>query len=90
MGSRGENGKTLQVARMPSRDDPFVSLIIVNFNGRQHLERLLPSVAALEYPRRRLETLVVDNGPADDSMTCLSWSHPSVRVLRHYHHRTTR
>jgi GT2 family glycosyltransferase len=46
---------------------PSVSLIVLNWNGRRHLAACLDSLAKLDYPKDRLEVLVVDNGSRDGS-----------------------
>jgi hypothetical protein len=57
-----------------------VSVIIVNWNGRHHLTRCLPSLQAQTY--RDFEVVVVDNGSTDNSVTWLAQEHPDVRVLQ--------
>lgn len=42
-------------------------MVILNYNGREHLEACLPSLDELEFPRNLLEILVVDNGSTDGS-----------------------
>ena len=44
---------------------PLVSIVILNRNGREHLERCLTAVAATAY--RDIEIIVVDNGSTDGS-----------------------
>ena len=44
---------------------PLVSIVILNRDGRQHLERCLSAVAATAY--RNVEIVVVDNGSTDGS-----------------------
>lgn len=65
------------------KDDPIrgalVSVIIVNFNGRHHLEKCLPAVALTE--RVRTEVIVVDNGSDDDSLVWMRTHHPDVRII---------
>lgn len=56
-----------------------VSVIIVNFNGRHHLERCLPTL--LDSAGTVFEVIVVDNGSTDDSLAWLAPNHPWVRVL---------
>lgn len=46
---------------------PSVSLVILNLNGRHHLETLLPTVEAQDYPADRLQVIVTDNGSSDGS-----------------------
>ncbi|NOZ78827.1 MAG: glycosyltransferase [Acidobacteria bacterium] len=58
---------------------PPVSVVLVNYNGREHLERCLP---ALTQTRRvPIEIIVVDNGSADGSVSWLRETFPDVRVI---------
>jgi GT2 family glycosyltransferase len=60
---------------------PPVSLIILNWNGRDLLEECLPSVlAAKAVYAGSVEVLVVDNGSSDDSLSLLETRFPEVRV----------
>ncbi len=47
---------------------PFVSVIIVNFDGLVFLEKCLASLRQLNYPQGRFEVILVDNGSADQSV----------------------
>jgi len=47
---------------------PYVSVVIVNFNGRIWLEKFLDSVLLSEYPEHKLEIILVDNGSSDGSI----------------------
>jgi GT2 family glycosyltransferase len=58
---------------------PLVSVVIVNFNGRHHLERCVPSLLATSGVA--FETIVADNGSTDDSLVWLAGNWPQVRVL---------
>ena len=60
----------------PSASD--VTIITVNWNGRIHLEKLLPSL--LEQGAG--EIIVVDNGSVDDSVAFLETSYPEVKILK--------
>ena len=58
---------------------PLVSVVVVNFNGRRHLERCLPALfatAGVEF-----EVIVVDNGSTDGSVEWLAERWPQARVL---------
>jgi len=57
----------------------FVSIIIVNYNGRHHLEKCLPSVFATR--NVEFEVIVVDNGSKDDSVAWLSEYWPKVQLI---------
>lgn len=59
----------------------MVSVIILNYNGQKHLKTCLTSLANLNWPQDKLETIVVDNASADDSVAWLTQHHPEVKVL---------
>lgn len=58
---------------------PRIAIVILNWNGRKHLENFLPSVLAGTYAN--FEIVVADNGSTDDSVTFLQQHFPSVRVI---------
>lgn len=60
---------------------PFVSIIIVNFNGRQVLAECLDSIALQTYPRHRMEVIVVDNHSHDDSVALIQNNYAFVRLV---------
>lgn len=56
-------------------DSPFVSILVVNRNGRAHLVRLLAGLSdQTEYAR--FELIVVDNGSTDGSVELLEGADP--------------
>ena len=57
----------------------MVSIIIVNWNGEQHLSTCLDSLAAQSY--RDFEVVLVDNGSTDGSLALLRESYPWVRLV---------
>jgi GT2 family glycosyltransferase len=57
----------------------LVSVIIVNRNGRAHLEDCLESLAGQTY--EPLEIIVVDNGSTDDSVSFVETRYPQAQVL---------
>lgn len=57
------------------------AVIILNWNGRQLLERFLPSVLR-HTPAGTAEIVVADNGSTDDSAAFLTGNYPSVRLLQ--------
>ena len=60
---------------------PRVRVVVLNLNGRAHLSSCFESLAALDYPRERLETILIDNGSVDGSGDLMRAEHPSVRVI---------
>lgn len=59
---------------------PKVAIVILNFNGRRHLQQFLPSVLASTYPN--CEIIVADNASTDDSISFLKQHFPDVRLLQ--------
>lgn len=60
-------------------ENPTVSLVILNWNGKHWMERFLPTVCASTYDS--LEIVVIDNGSTDDSVSFLTSSFPQVRLI---------
>lgn len=63
-------------------ESPFCSILVVNFNGKEHLDACLCSCEQLDYPEDRVEILLVDNGSDDGSELDAQANHPRVRLLR--------
>ena len=59
---------------------PSVAIVILNWNGKNFLERFLPSVLATEYPNKMI--IVSDNGSTDDSVHFLQEQYPQVRIIQ--------
>jgi GT2 family glycosyltransferase len=59
---------------------PTVLVIVVHWNGLEHTEVCLRSLAGLTYPA--VDVLVVDNGSTDGSGKELAARFPGVRILR--------
>ena len=57
-----------------------LSVVILNWNGRHHLERYLPSV--VEHTSGDAEVVVADNGSTDDSLEWLRLTYPDIRIIR--------
>lgn len=62
---------------------PSVHVIVVNYNGWQHAEKCLASLARSEYPALRV--LVVDNGSTDGSVARLRERFPELDILEIEH-----
>ena len=57
-----------------------VSVVILNWNGKQHLERFLPFLVQ-HTTRPGAESVVADNGSEDDSLAFLRAEYPGVRII---------
>ncbi|MFZ5917787.1 MAG: glycosyltransferase family 2 protein [Chloroflexota bacterium] len=60
---------------------PTVSVIVVNYNGRQHLSPCFSSLLALDYPTDRLELILVDNASTDGSLDHMRQHFSGVRLI---------
>ncbi len=61
--------------------DPLVTIVILNWNGRDFLKKFLPSVLASTFPNFRV--VVVDNASDDDSVAFLMEFYPSIEIISH-------
>jgi len=66
---------------------PFVSIIIVNLNGRKWLEKCLKSILGTDYPREKFEIVLVDNGSTDGSVgfaerLSTTLNRPQIKIKR--------
>ena len=69
---------------LPPRDTTAASIMVLNWNGRALLERLLPSLrAAVACDGAAHQVIVIDNGSADDSVAWLRAHFPEVEVVQH-------
>ncbi|MDR0686694.1 MAG: glycosyltransferase family 2 protein [Dysgonamonadaceae bacterium] len=57
------------------------AVVILNWNGRQLLEKFLPFVVE-NTPMETVEIIVVDNGSTDDSVDFIETRHPSILTIR--------
>jgi len=60
---------------------PRVRLVVLNWNGHDHLERCLDALCALDWPADRLDLVVVDNASTDGSDRLVE-RYPGVRLVR--------
>lgn len=78
-----KSGTSAMVEQSPlverSVKHPKVSVVIVNWNGREVLRECLAAVCAQCYPN--FHVIVVDNGSTDGSVACVREQFPEVEVL---------
>ncbi len=60
--------------------EPFVSIMIINFNGLNHLEECLNSLLNLNY--KSYEIIVVDNKSQDNSVDFIKKNFPTVKIIQ--------
>jgi len=60
---------------------PFVSIIVLNFNGKVYLKKCLSSLGEIDYPKDRYEVIMVDNGSKDNSVEFVKEKFPWVKIL---------
>jgi GT2 family glycosyltransferase len=56
--------------------------VVLTFNGRDNLVRCFDHLHALDWPKDRLELVLVDNGSRDGSADLVAEAFPDVRILR--------
>jgi GT2 family glycosyltransferase len=61
---------------------PFVSFVIVNYNGIQYLKECLEPIRDLDYPQKRVEIIMVDNCSTDQSIRFVKKTFPGVIVIK--------
>lgn len=64
------------------KEYPFVSIIVLNFNGKAYLKECFESVERLNYPKDRFEIMMGDNASTDDSVDYVQKNFPRVKVIR--------
>ena len=58
---------------------PLVSIVILNWNGKEWMRQFLPVVLASTYSRKRV--IVADNNSTDDSVLFVQQNFPEVEIL---------
>jgi GT2 family glycosyltransferase len=78
--SPSNNPSPESICSFTESEFPFVSVIILNYNGYQCLKVCLPSLVKTDYPK--FEIIVVDNGSTDQSVDYLrnNWQH-CIRII---------
>ena len=59
---------------------PLVSIIIVNFNGKHHLEKCLASIININY--KNYEVILVDNNSTDTSIEYVKNTYPKITIIK--------
>ena len=64
---------------MKTKQKPTVSLIVLTWNGLEHLKDCLPSITKQTY--KDFETIVVDNGSTDGSIEYIKNNFPKFKLI---------
>lgn len=60
---------------------PSVTVIVLNWNGRELLPDCFDALLALDYPAERLTLMLVDNGSTDESIALMRDQYPQVKLV---------
>ena len=61
---------------------PTVSIIVLNYNGKHHLEECFASLLALDYAQSQLQLMLVDNASSDGSVEFVRAQYPGVVIVQ--------
>lgn len=61
---------------------PNISVVIVNLNGKEHLSECIPSIKKMNFPKDKLEIIVIDNASNDGSVDWLGSSNSDVKIIK--------
>ncbi len=64
---------------------PLVSIVLLNWNGGEHVDPCLEHVIAQDY--RPIEVIIVDNGSVDDSLERIKAAHPEFVYIENQKNR---
>jgi len=62
-------------------DDPLISIITVNFNGKIYLKNLFDSILRIDYPSEKIQIIMVDNDSTDGSVEFVREKFPQVEII---------
>jgi GT2 family glycosyltransferase len=60
---------------------PAVSIITVNYNGIRYLADLFNSISKLDYPKEKIQTIMVDNCSTDSSVDFVKNNYSFVEII---------
>src|ERR1700674_773104 len=77
-------GRDISISLLAAESLPFVTVVVPCRNEEKHIARCLESILANDYPKDRLEILVVDGMSEDGTREIVagySEHHPMVRLV---------
>jgi len=64
---------------MEEKNQPMVSIIIVNYNGKEFLQKCLESIISNNY--KNFEIILVDNNSKEDTVNFVKKNYPDVFII---------
>lgn len=74
-----DTSSALFLNKLPYLLQPFVAVVILNYNGKNYLERFLPELLLTSYLNKKI--YVADNASLDDSVSMLQTRFPEVELI---------
>lgn len=63
------------------KEYPSASIITVNYNGKRFLKECFDSLLSLNYPKDRVEIIMIDNCSTDDSVEFVRENFPQIKAI---------
>ena len=72
-------GNILKMTMKLNEECPFITVLILNYNGKKYLESCLNSLLSMNYPNFKL--VVIDNGSTDGSLDYMTTHYPEIDLI---------
>jgi GT2 family glycosyltransferase/glycosyltransferase involved in cell wall biosynthesis len=59
-----------------------ISFLIVNYNGKEHLKECFNTLNKLNYPKEKIEIIMVDNGSEDNSVEFVRNKYKNIKIIQ--------
>lgn len=69
------------------KDSPFISIIIASLNGMHYLNDCLSSISNLDYPKEKLEVILIDDGSQDKTYEFIKENFSNIKIIRNRRNR---
>ncbi len=63
---------------------PFVSIVVLNYNGKDLTPKCIESLKKIEYPKNKYEIIVADNNSEDNSIKEIRKKFPKIKIIELY------
>lgn len=73
---------TLSILPFDEKRPPYLTVLIVTFNGRKYLKACLDSVLDQDFARENYQVMVIDNASQDGSADFVAQNYPTIEVVR--------